>query len=75
VRRKREEIEARLEQERKLREEQELRWHQEWERMFAYMQGLSAAVNYQPPPMVPWPPPGAAVTPVSMNVFACMCIR
>ena len=93
MRRKREEIEARLEQERKLREEQELRWHQEWERMieaewqryeasqqqmqttFAYIQGLGASVNYQPPPMVPWPPPGAAVTPVSMNVFACMRIQ
>ena len=58
-RRKREEIESRLEQERKLREEQELRWQQEreaqWQHMqtmFAYIQGLGASVNYQPPPTV-----------------------
>jgi len=63
-RRKREEIEVRLEQERKLREEQELRWQQEreaeWQHMqtmFAYIQGLGASVNYQPPPTMPWPPP------------------
>ena len=53
--------------------------------MFAYMQGLGASINYQPLPTMPWPPPTApppqllgapmvfpsAVTPVSMNIFAC----
>ena len=95
-RRKREEIESRLEQERKLREEQELRWQQEREAewqlmqtMFAYIQGLGASVNYQPPPTVSWPPPplpqmdypsvfpppSATGTPVSMNVFTCLRIH
>ena len=48
---------------------------QQMQTMFTYIQGLGASVNYQPPPMVPWPPPGVAVTPVSMNVFACMRIQ
>ena len=44
-----------MEQERKLREEQEKRVAA----MFAYMQGLGASINYQPPPTMSWPPPPA----------------
>ena len=93
-RRRREEIEAML-------KEQRLMWMQERERMmeaerqraeaerqsydamFAYVQGIGSAVNYQPPRTVAWPPPPPppmafvpspvyAVTPVSMNVIPCI---
>ena len=53
---------------------------QQMQTMFSYLQGLGATINYQPPPMMPWPPPplpplglpsifppsGATGTPVSM---------
>ena len=51
---------------------------QQMQTMFAYIQGLGASVNYQPPPTVTWPPPplsqigfapGSLVTPVSMNGY------
>ena len=65
---------------------------QQMQTTFAYIQGLGASVNYQPPLTVPWPPPpplprmtfapmsflpppGATVTPMSINVFACMRIQ
>jgi hypothetical protein len=62
---------------------------QQMQTMFAYIQGLGASINYQPPPMVSWPPPpqpqigypsifpppGATGTPVSMNVFTCLRIH
>ena len=52
---------------------------QQMQTMFSYLQGIGATINYQPPPMMPWPPPplglpsifspsGAAGTPVSMNM-------
>jgi len=108
---RREEIEARLEEERTLRQKQERRWQvermqerqrmeqvllaerqaaqQQMQTMFAYIQGLGASVNYQPPPTVSWsppplpqmdypsvfPPPSATGTPVSMNVFTCLRIH
>ena len=63
-------------------------WQQQMQTMFAYIQGLGASVNYQPPPTVLWPPPAPpppqmpftpmvflhAVTPVRTNVFVCNCL-
>ena len=61
---------------------------QQMQTTFAYIQGLGASVNYQPPPTMSWPPPAPpppqlpftpmvflhAVTPVRTNVFVCNCL-
>ena len=62
---------------------------QQMQTMFSYLQGIGASINYQQPPTMPWPPPplpqiglpsifpppGAADTPVSMNLLTCLCIH
>jgi hypothetical protein len=77
-RRRREEIETTLKQQQLMWQQEREAERQRYEQMYTFMQAISSAVNIQPPPTMPWPPPpprpmpfvpppAGAITPVSMN--------